>query len=180
MNATPEVKDCFSAANRDEEKGKKHKGLLVIEKDDKKAIEYLKKAEQNLEICELYKERRLDYKLPEEWFYTIYYCAIAILAKFGIESRSQRCTALFLRYAKDKGLIDYDDEFINRITVYSDKKHKSNVDDREDARYGPSIKNDNILQEYDRMMEVCRKCINQCYDIVLSDKDFELPKETIS
>ncbi len=177
MNVTPEVKNCFSAANRDEGKGKKHKGLLVVERDDKKAIAYIKKAEQNLEICELYKERRIDYKLPEEWFYTIYYCALAILAKFGIESRSQRCTALFLRYAKDKGLIDYDDEFIDRIIVYIDKKQTSDVDEREKARYGPSVRNNETIQNYDMMMAVCRKCINQCYDIVLSDKDFEILKE---
>jgi len=68
----------------------------------------------------------------------MYYCALAILAKFGVESRSQKCTALFLRYFKDKGLINYDDEFIDRITVYSEKKEKTDVDLREEARYGAS------------------------------------------
>lgn len=176
MDANTKVKDCFSNARKEDKSGKKHKGLLIVERDDRKAQIYIQKAKQNLEICELYKEKRLDYKLPEEWFYTMYYCALAILAKFGIESRSQRCTALFLRYAKDKGLIDYDDEFIKRITVHTDKKHRSDVDEREKARYGPSIKNDGIIQKYNDMTEVCKRCISQCEDIVTSDDNFEVPK----
>ncbi len=92
------VKECFSNALKDEKKGKKHKGLLFVGKNDIQAEEYVKKAKINLQICELYKEKGFDYKIPEEWFYTLYYCALAILAKCGVESRSQKCTALFLRY----------------------------------------------------------------------------------
>ena len=104
-----EVRDCFANALKDESKGQKHKGLLITPPDDKTAKEYLTKAKVNLQLCDLYKEQGFDYKIPKEWFYTLYYCALAILAKFGIESRSQKCTASFLRYAKDNGLIDYDD-----------------------------------------------------------------------
>ena len=60
------VRDCFVSAKRDEEKGKKHKGLLIVGRNDEKAEEYIQKAKKNLEICELYKEKRLDYKIPEE------------------------------------------------------------------------------------------------------------------
>ena len=112
MTTKPKVFVCFSLARKDEEKGKKHKGLLFIGKDDKKEEEYVKKTKVNLSLCEIYKKQRMDYKIPEEWFYSQYYCALAILAKFGVESRSQKCTALFLRYVKDKGLIDYDGKFI--------------------------------------------------------------------
>src|SRR3989344_3140291 len=96
-----EVKECFRNAIKDEEKGRKHKGLLATRSDNKKTEEYLIKARKNLELCDLYKKNEIDYKIPEEWFYTLYYCALAILSKFGIESRSQKCTASFLRYAKD-------------------------------------------------------------------------------
>ncbi len=37
-----------------------------------------------------------SYKIPEEWFYTLYYCALSILAKIGIEIdrryRNHRCS----------------------------------------------------------------------------------------
>ncbi len=171
--------DCFANAKKDEKKGKKHKGLLIIKPDQKKAEEYIVKAKLNLELCNLYKERGFDYKIPEEWFYTLYYCALAILAKFGIESRSQKCTAAFLRYAKDNELIDYDDEFIDRIMVYSDKEEKSDVDERESSRYGPSTKNKEVLDNYEYMTYTCKKAISQCEYIVFSINELKVPKEFI-
>ena len=149
MKLQEDVKACFINARKDEEKGKKHRGLLKSEIDDKKSEEYAQKAKKNLGLCELYKKQGYDYKIPEEWYYTMYYCALAILAKFGVDSRSQKCTALFLRYVKDKGLINYDDEFIDRIKVYSEKEEKSDVDKRENSRYGSSVKSEDIMQRYD-------------------------------
>lgn len=179
MTLPPKVYECFSSAKKDEDKGKKHKGLLFVGKDDKKAEEYIKKAKTNLGICGLYKKQRLDYKIPEEWFYSQYYCALAILAKFGVESRSQKCTALFLRYVKDKGLIDYDDEFIDRIMVYKEKEEETDVDEREKARYGSSVQSEEIMQKYEFMMDVCRRCISAAEEIVFSEKKFEVPRELL-
>ena len=179
MTTKPKVFECFSLAKKDEEKGKKHKGLLFVGKDDKKAEEFVQKAKVNLQLCELYKKQRMDYKIPEEWFYSQYYCALAILAKFGVESRSQKCTALFLRYVKDKSLIDYDDKFIDRIMVYKEKEEKTDVDEREDARYGSAVQSEEIIGKYEFMMDVCRRCISACEEIVFSDKKFEVPKELL-
>ena len=91
------IKDCFASAVKDEKKGKKHKGLLITKPDNKISEEYIRKAKLNLELCDFYKQKGFDYKIPEEWFYTLYYCALAILSKFGVESRSQKCTAYFHR-----------------------------------------------------------------------------------
>ena len=179
MTTKPKVFECFSLAKKDEEKGKKHKGLLFVGKYNKKAEEYVQKAKVNLQLCELYKKQRMDYKIPEEWFYSQYYCALAILAKFGVESRSQKCTALFLRYVKDKGLIDYDGKFIDRIMVYKEKEEKTDVDEREDARYGSAVQSEEIIGKYEFRMDVCRRCISACEEIVFSDKKFEVPKELL-
>ena len=176
MNAK-DIRDCFASAIKDERKGKKHKGLLITNPDDKKAGEYLAKAKRNLELCDFYKEKEFDYKIPEEWFYTLYYCALAILSKFGIESRSQKCTAAFLRYAKNNGLIEYDDEFIDRITVYSDKEERSDVDERETARYGASIKSEEVASKYEHMTAICKRAISQCEEVIFSDKEFKSPRE---
>lgn len=174
------IKDCFASAIKDEKKGRKHKGLLITRPDDEIAKDYLAKAKVNLQLCDLYKEQGFDYKIPEEWFYTLYYCALAILSKFGIESRSQKCTASFLRYAKDNGMIEYEDEFIDRITVYKIKEKLSDVDEREKARYGSSIKSEEVAAKYYHMTEVCKKAIAQCEEIIFSDKEFKVPKELYS
>ena len=73
-----EVKACFLTALKDEGKGRKHKGLLIKAPDEKMAGEYITKVKRNLELCDFYKEKGFDYKIPEEWFYTLYYCALAI------------------------------------------------------------------------------------------------------
>ena len=104
---------------------------------------------------------------------------MAILCKFGIETRSQRCTALFIKYVKEKGLIEYDDEFINKIIVYKEKENKSAVDEREEARYGSSIKMKEVEKQYGEMMALCKRAISQAQDIALSDKKYEIPKELL-
>jgi uncharacterized protein (UPF0332 family) len=174
-----EIRECFELARREEEKGKKHKGLLVVEPSSKKAEEYLDKARDSLRFCDIYKNAGSDYKIPEEWYYSLYYCSLAILCKFGVETRSQRCTALFIKYIKEKGLIEYDDEFINKIIVYKEKENKSAVDEREEARYGPNIKMKEVEKQYDAMMDLCRRAISQAQDLVISDKKYEIPQELL-
>lgn len=171
--------ECFKAADRDEKKGRKHKGLLLGKTNDKAAQEYIQKAKMELELCNIYKQKGIDYKIAEEWFYTLYYCALAILAKFGVETRSQKCTALFLRYIKSRGFIDYDDEFIKRITVYSEKDVKSEVDEREHSRYSSSITNEKIRERYEEMTNLCKQAISQCEEIVFSNKKFDIPRELL-
>jgi uncharacterized protein (UPF0332 family) len=171
------VLDCFRLALLDEKNGRKHKGLLVVKPDDNMAQAYIAKARKNLELCDVYREGGYDYKIPEEWYYTLYYCALAILAKFGVESRSQKCTAAFLRHVKDAGLIDYDAEFIDRITVYRDKDTTTDVDEREKARYGASTRSEEIGAKYERMTALCKQAIAQAESIVYTDKTLEIPRE---
>ena len=62
------IRECFESARKDEEKGKKHKGLLIVETSSKKAEEYLDKARDSLRFCEICKSSGSDYKIPEECF----------------------------------------------------------------------------------------------------------------
>jgi hypothetical protein len=50
MNTEKDTYDCFVNAKKLEEKGKKHKGLLLVGVNDKKAEEYIQKAKTNLSI----------------------------------------------------------------------------------------------------------------------------------
>ncbi|MEK6950800.1 MAG: hypothetical protein AABX13_03710 [Nanoarchaeota archaeon] len=173
------VQECFASAEKDEEQGKKHKGLLFTRPDREEAKSFIIKAKKNMELCGWYKEQGFDYKIPEEWFYILYYCALAILALFGVESRSQRCTALFLRYVKDKSLIEYDDEFIERIQVYKQKEKLSDVDEREKGRYSSLIQMKEVLRGYDEMTALCKRAISQCEEITFSDRKYVVPEEVM-
>ncbi len=174
------LRECFQKAEKDEKEGKKHKGLLLKKSDDAEAKRYIQKAKESLEFCELCRQKEYDYKIPEEWFYTLYYCALAILSKFGIETRSQKYTALFLQYVKDKGLIDYDLEFINRIMVYTKKGEESEVDEREDARYSSSTKIERVNERYLEMTMLCKRAIEQAEEIIYSNNPLKFPQEIIT
>jgi uncharacterized protein (UPF0332 family) len=177
MKTEKSLQECFQVAERNEKNGIKHKGLLLGNPNNEKAKEYIQKAKRELELCDLYKEKGFEYKIPEEWFYTLYYCALAILSKFGVESRSQRYTALFLDYIKQKGLIEYDTLFIERIMVHAKKGEESDVDKREDARYSSSIKIEKVAVIYEETTMLCKKAISQCEEIVFSNREFIVPKE---
>ncbi len=41
------------------------------------------------------------------------------------------------------------------------------------------VLSEEIMQKYDFMMDVCRRCISACEEIVFSDKKYDLPKELI-
>ena len=174
-----EIRACFESARKDEEKGKKHKGLLIVAPSPEKAKDYLGKAKDSLRFCEMYKQAGADYKIPEEWYYSLYYCALAILCKFGVETRSQRCTASFIKYVKEKGLIEYNAEFIERILVHREKDKTTSVDEREEARYGNKIKIDTVQERYTDTMNVCKAAVSQAEEIVYSDKKYEVPKELL-
>lgn len=177
MNIEEELKLCFLTAKKDEREGRKHKGLLLKKPNVDEAKMYLQKAELSLDLCRYYQEKGVDFKIPEEWFYALYSCDLAILNKFGIESRSQKYTALFIKYIQAKNLIDYDNEFVEGIIVHKEKK--SFVDEREDARYGPAIKIKEVEKKYDKMMAFCKEVLEETKEIIFSDKKYEVPKELI-
>ncbi|HDP74023.1 MAG TPA: hypothetical protein ENN46_03665 [Candidatus Woesearchaeota archaeon] len=177
MNAEKELRECFRAARKLEEKGMKHKGLITVPPDTKEAKQYLEKARRELRLCGLYRKEGFDYKLPEEWFYTLYYCALSILARIGVESRSQKYTALLLEYLKQKELVSYDYRFIQMIKVHSRKEEESEVDRREYARYSSAIRIEEVEERYERMMDLCREAISQAEEIVYFKDRISMPKE---
>src|SRR3989344_2629104 len=164
------LKECFKLAIAEEQKGKKHKGLLVTTPNQKRAEEYITKAKDELELCDFFKDRGTDYKIVEQWYYILYYCAISILARIGIESRSQKCTALCIKYLKEREVIEYGDKFIDKITVHKEKGKESEVDKREEARYGSWIRNDEVRKRYDEMINLCKEAISQTEEIVFSNQ----------
>jgi hypothetical protein len=104
-------------------------------------------------------------------------CALSILSRIGIESRSQKYTAILLEYLELKKLIVYNPDFIRRIKVYSKKGEESEVDKREFARYSSAIKIEQVKERYHRMMELCKEAISQAEEILYSKDKIEIPKE---
>ena len=80
---------------------------------------------------------------------------------------------------RNKELINYNKEFIDRIVVYKEKERESDVDEREKARYGSWIKNDKVRERYNDMMNLCKQAITQAEEVIFSKEDFTIPKELL-
>jgi hypothetical protein len=60
------------------------------------------------------------------------------------------------------------------------KKHKGLLVVRsndEEARYGPFVKMEKVLERYEEMTLVCKQAICQAEEIVFSDKEYKIPEE---
>src|SRR3989338_443322 len=80
---------CLKKANKE---GRKHKGLRKVEPNKAKVQEHLEKARRNLRlIVHLLRIRYADWAVSAV-FYSMYHCSLAILWKYGYESRNQACT----------------------------------------------------------------------------------------
>ena len=78
-------------------------GLVKVDTDLEKAREHLAKAERNLKITLYLQRGGYSDWCSSSLFYMIYHCFLAILAKFGYETRNQECTfAIIASLIEDK------------------------------------------------------------------------------
>ncbi len=75
-----------------EKEGRKHRGLRKIPLGAELAADHIRKAEHNLLVMEhLISVNFHDWAVHAS-FYAHYHCLLAVLHKFGYESRNQECT----------------------------------------------------------------------------------------
>lgn len=63
--------------------------------------------------------------------------------------------------------------------VYKEKEEETDVDEREKARYGSSVQSEEIMQKYNFMMDVCKRCISQAEEAIFSKKEYKVPQELL-
>ena len=92
--------------------------LKKVEPDSKLAQEHVKKSEYNAEVMKLLeKAGKYDWAL-NVGFYTIYHCFLAILAKYGYESKNQSCSITLLCFAYKFRIISFVIFFIELIYIH--------------------------------------------------------------
>lgn len=135
-HAENKLKWCINKAKSE---GEKHKGIKVIEPDSVRASRHIAKAEHNFKVMlYLVKGGMLDWAVNAS-FYSMYHCCLAILAKFGYESRNQDCTFAAIETLINDKKISLPIEKLRRI---SSPDRQETVDSeeiielREDAQYG--------------------------------------------
>lgn len=139
------LKWCLSDKNR----------LIKIKPDLEMAKKHFKKSEYNYEVVqELETMGRRDWAL-NVGFYSIYHCFLAILSKFGYESRNQSCTMSAILSLIDEEKIELDKDIVFQFDTLDVEKGIMSPTirmDRELATYGVETSID--LKELQKVKEM--------------------------
>lgn len=167
--ASNHVKWCLNKAKKEIDNGDQHRGLVKVMPNQELAVEHLAKAEHNLEAF-LHNKKGGFY----DWtisigFYVMYHCNLAIISKFGYESRNQECTiALMESLIENKNIDESFRKYIEAIKS-ADKQKKEDeqiLKMREKYQYTPVIDID--IQKVDELLGICQDMITDTKGIINS------------
>lgn len=99
----------------------KHRGLRETKPNLHKVDDHVKKAEHNLEVMECLMAKEFNDWAINASFYAQYHCLLAILQKFGYESRNQECTFAAIEYLIEQGKIGLEKSDLHKI--FATDKH---------------------------------------------------------
>ncbi len=167
--ASKHVEWCLKKAKDEIAKGELHRGLVKINPDNELALQYISKAEHNLKAF-LHNKKGGFY----DWtisigFYAMYHCCLAIITKFGYESRNQECTlALIESLIEDKKLDEDFRKYLEAIkSADRDKKEEEQIQRMcEKYQYTPVIDID--VQKVDELLGICQDMIKETKGIIKS------------
>lgn len=87
MNIQEKIKNCL----KEGEKGERHKGLRKISFSTEKISLHVKKAIRNFDAIDAFKNIGYSDWSASAFFYSLYHLLLALIAKFGFESRNRTC-----------------------------------------------------------------------------------------
>ena len=164
-----QVKWCLNKAKKEIDKGEQHRGLVKTTPNKELAVEHLTKAQHNLKAFLHNKEGGFYDWTISIGFYVMYHCCLAIISKFGYESRNQECTlALIESLIEDKKI---DESFLKYIeSVKSTDKQKKEEEQiqkmREKYQYTTVINID--IQKVDELLGICQDMIKDTQGVINS------------
>ncbi len=122
------------------------------------AREHIKKSEYNYGVVQsLEKLKKYDWAL-NVGFYSIYHCFLALLAKYGYESRNQTCTITVLLALINEKKLDLNKDLVTQFDTLDAEKSITNPtvrESRETSTYG--VKTSVDLQLLKRTKELIIK-----------------------
>lgn len=158
---------CLKKAKREIEMGKKHRGLIKIEPDIKKANEHILKAEHNFDAVSYFDRGGFSDWSMSAVFYCIYHCFLAIANKFGYESRNQECTIALMKVLISEEKIDINPKFVESLEVDDDQERQESniIDKREFYTYDRAF---NVVNknEIGEGINLCKECMVQTKEII--------------
>ena len=164
--ASNKLKWCLNKAKKELENSDKHRGLVQKGPDDALARLHIGKAEHNLQAALFFAKHGYSDWSASAFFYSVYHSFLAVLAKFGYESRNQECTIAAIEVLREEGKIKIDEQFINTLKLdMKDGVEKSLIHIREDFQYGTE-QEFKETEQFEMLAEICKDAISQTRDIV--------------
>lgn len=160
------IKWCLNKAKRELEETGLHRGLVEGEPDMNLAEKHIVKAEHNLNAALYFERGGYSDWSTSAFFYCLYHCFLAILRKYGYESRNQECTLAVIELLKEERKIDIGSKFIDtlKITKIKETDH-SIIKIREDFQYGVEL-DFKRKDEFDEFAKMCRELIDVTKEII--------------
>lgn len=158
------VEWCLKKAEKELSEKGKHRGLIKTEPNEEKAREHIKKAEHYLKAT-LHLRNDFSDISASTTFYCIYHSLLAILAKFGYESRNQECTFAFIYSLIEEDKIDLEKSTIEEVSLLSEKENEEPiVEVRERYQYGTELSMKEEL--YKDTLELAKKILGKVKKII--------------
>ncbi len=136
-----------------------HRGLVETNPNKEKATEHINKADHYLNATIYLKEGNYSDISASTVFYAMYQCLLAIAAKFGYESRNQKCTFALINSLIEDGKIGFDKDLLEKISSFETEnaEEQTTVEVREQYQYGTSLTLKDDL--YNEQLELAKKVI---------------------
>lgn len=158
-HAKNKVEWCLKKAERELKESDTHRGLVKVNPNKERAKEHLNKADHYLNATIYLKQGNYSDICTSTLFYAMYHCLLAIVSKFGYESRNQECTFALINSLIEDGKIDFDKNMLDRISSLDKRKSKeqTTVKVREQYQYGTRL----TLKEnlYNELLELAKNII---------------------
>jgi uncharacterized protein (UPF0332 family) len=107
------------------------KRLIKTKPDLGWAQKHVKKSESNYEVVQTLENLKIHDWAFNVGFYAIYHCFLAILAKYGYESRNQACTITVLLTLINEKKLDLDKDLVAQFDTLDVEKNITNSTVRE-------------------------------------------------
>ena len=121
------------------------------------------KAEHNLKVTFYLQRGGFTDWCSSSLFYVIYHCFLALLAKFGYETRNQECTfALIARLIEDQKItISQEDlEKVSTLNITeTQESSETAVSIREDYQYSTKVSLEN--KEYQELLQLAKRILDK-------------------
>ena len=142
-----------------EKEGLKHKGLKKVEPNTKKVQDHLAKARRNLLLIEKLVNIHYSDWAVSATFYSMYHCLLAVLWKFGYESRNQECTFALIYSFIEEGIVDFSRAEIEQVSNLDHSESASITTIREDYQYTTKL----TLQDdtFQKMLNLAKEILDK-------------------